>query len=141
MIEENTICKEGIVHAINGDDIEVEITISSACSGCHAKNICLPNDHKQEFVTAKALYHESFEIGERVGLVLKNSAGQKAVIIAYLLPLIVLLIALFGSYAIFKNELVSVIVSIVFVVVYYLILKHFRKKIDESLTFFVKKLL
>ncbi len=41
MNEEHNICREGIVRAVNGDDISVEVIVSSACSGCHAKSICL----------------------------------------------------------------------------------------------------
>ena len=140
MTEENTICKEGIVRAVRGEELDIEITISSACSECHAKSICIPSDQRQEFVTARALYGESFEIGERVHLVLKQRAGWKAILIAYLIPFLVLIAALFGSYAIFRSELASVIVSLVFLVAYYFILKHFRHKIDQQFTFFVKKI-
>lgn len=140
MTEENTICKEGIVRAVHGENIDIEITVSSACSECHAKSICIPSEQRQEFVTARALYGESFEIGERVHLVLKQRAGWKAILIAYLIPFIVLIAALFGSYAIFRNELASVIASLVFLVAYYFILKHFRHKIDKQFTFFVTKL-
>lgn len=140
MTEENTICKEGIVRAVRGEDIDVEITVSSACSECHAKSICMPSDQRQEFVTAQALYGETFQIGERVHLVLKQKAGWKAILIAYLIPFIVLIAALFGSYAIFQNELASVIASLLFLVAYYFLLKHFRHKIDKQFTFFVTKL-
>ena len=78
---EDTICKEGIVRAIHGDQIEVEITISSACSECHAKSICIPSDHKRETVLAQSLYNEHFEVGDKVHLVLKGSAGGKAVVL------------------------------------------------------------
>jgi sigma-E factor negative regulatory protein RseC len=140
MTEENTICKEGIVRAIRGKDIDVEITVSSACSECHAKSICMPPEQRQEFVTAQALYGEAFELGERVHLVLKQRAGWKAILIAYLIPFLVLIAALFGSYAIFRNELASVIASLLFLVAYYFLLKHFRHKIDKQFTFFVTKL-
>lgn len=136
---EDTICKEGIVRAIHGDQIEVEITISSACSECHAKSICIPGDHKRETVLAQSLYNEHFEVGDKVQLVLKGSAGGKAVVLAYLLPFIVLMVALFGTYAITKSELAGVIVSVVFVVIYYIILKTQNKKIEQKFQFFVKK--
>ena len=136
---EDTICKEGIVRAIHGDQIEVEITISSACSECHAKSICIPSDHKRETVLAQSLYNEHFEVGDKVQLVLKGSAGGKAVVLAYLLPFIVLMVALFGTYAITKSELAGVIVSVVFVVIYYIILKTQNKKIEQKFQFFVKK--
>ena len=137
---EDTICKEGIVSAIHGDQIEVEITISSACSECHAKSICIPSDHKRETVLAQSLYNEHFEVGDKVHLVLKGSAGGKAVVLAYLLPFIVLMVALFGTYAITKSELAGVIVSVVFVVIYYIILKTQNKKIEQNFQFFVKRM-
>lgn len=137
---ENTICKEGIVRAIHGDQIEVEITISSACSECHAKSICIPSDHKRETVLAQRLYNEHFEVGDKVQLVLKGSAGGKAVVLAYLLPFLVLMVALFGTYAITKSELAGVIVSVVFVVIYYIILKTQNKKIEQNFQFFVKRM-
>jgi sigma-E factor negative regulatory protein RseC len=137
---EDTICKEGIVRAIHGDQIEVEITISSACSECHAKSICIPTDHKRETVLAQSLYNEHFEVGDKVHLVLKGSAGGKAVVLAYLLPFIVLMVALFGTYAITKSELAGVIVSVVFVVIYYIILKTQNKKIEQNFHFFVKRM-
>ncbi len=136
---ENTICKEGIVRSIQGDNIEVEITVSSACSECHAKSFCIPTDHKRETVMAKSLYGEQFTIGDKVQLVLKGSAGTKAVVIAYLLPLLVLIVGLFGTYAITQNELAGVIAAVILIVIYYLILKRRRKKIDEQFHFFVKK--
>lgn len=137
---ENTICKEGIVRAIQGDQIEVEITISSACSECHAKSICIPSDHKRETILAQRLYNEHFEVGDKVQLVLKGSAGGKAVVLAYLLPFLVLMVALFGTYAITKSELAGVIVSVVFVVIYYIILKTQNKKIEQNFQFFVKRM-
>ena len=137
---EDTICKEGIVRAIHGDQIEVEITISSACSECHAKSICIPSDHKRETVLAQSLYNEHFEVGDKVHLVLKGSAGGKAVVLAYLRPFIVLMVALFGTYAITKSELAGVIVSVVFVVIYYIILKTQNKKIEQNFQFFVKRM-
>lgn len=137
---EDTICKEGIVRAIHGDQIEVEITISSACSECHAKSICIPSDHKRETVLAQSLYNEHFEVGDKVHLVLKGSAGGKAVVLAYLLPFIVLMVALFGTYAITKSELAGVIVSVIFVVIYYIILKTQNKKIEQNFHFFVKRM-
>lgn len=137
---EDTICKEGIVRAVNGDNIEVEIIVSSACSECHAKSICIPTDHRRETVTAQSLYGEQFKPGEKVQLVFKGSAGNKAVVLAYLLPFLILMIALFGTYAITKNELAGVIVSIAFVVIYYIVLKTQNKKIEQKFQFFVKRM-
>lgn len=136
----STICKEGIVRAVRGEDVEVEITISSACSECHAKSFCIPSEQTRETVVAKNLYGENFKVGDKVQLLLKGRSGAKAVVLAYLLPFIVLMVALFGTYAITKSELAGVIVSVVLVIVYYFVLKTRNKKIEQSFQFFVRKM-
>jgi len=138
-MNEDNICKEGIVKAIHEDSVDVEIIMSSACSGCHAKSICMPSEQKQEIVAAQSLYGEQFEIGDKVELVLKKASGNKAVIIAYVIPFIILMIGLIGSYLLFKNELISVIASIALVAIYYVILKKISFKFEDDFKFFVKK--
>lgn len=138
MSKEN-VCKEGIVRAIHENSIDVEIIISSACSGCHAKSICMPSDQKQEIISAKSLYGETFEVGEKVELVLSNASANKAVIMAYVIPFLQLMITLVACYLIFHTELISVLVSLASVVIYYIILKKFNKKFDKEFAFFVKK--
>ena len=140
MSEHSTICKEGIVRAVNDRTVEVEVTVSSACAGCHAKSICIPSDHRQETVTAHVTGNESYKVGERVNLVLQGNAGAKAVVIAYVIPFAVLLAAFIASYLIFHNELVSVLVSLGVVLLYFLFLKTQRHKIDQNFTFYVKKI-
>ena len=51
--EDHNICREGVIRAIDGDSLQVEIIVSSACSGCHAKSICIPSDRRQEIITVK----------------------------------------------------------------------------------------
>ena len=139
--EEHNICREGIVRAIDGDDIHVEVIVSSACSGCHAKSICIPSDRRQEVITVKNTRHEDFQVGETVELLLETSAGNKAVVLAYVLPLVVLLVLLFGCYAITGKELLSVGVGVLGVVVYYLVLKSFSKGVEKKMVFGIRKML
>ncbi len=139
MKEDDNICREGIVRAVNGNDISVEIIVSSACSGCHAKSICIPSDRRQEVITVKNTRNEEYRVGETVELLLETSAGNKAVLFAYVLPLIVLLVLLFGCYAFTHNELLSVGVSVLGVVVYYLVLKSAGRKVERGIEFGVRK--
>lgn len=139
MNEEHNICREGIVRAVNGDEITVEVIVSSACSGCHAKSICIPSDRRQESIVVKNTRNEQYEVGETVELLLETSAGNKAVIIAYVLPLLVLMLLLFGCYAFTHKELLSVGVSLLGVILYYLILKSAGKSLDRKITFGIRK--
>ncbi len=137
--EDNNICREGIVRSVEGDEITVEVIVSSACSGCHAKSICIPSDRRQERITVKNTRNEQYEVGETVELLLETSAGNKAVVLAYVLPLIVLLMLLFGCYALTHKELLSVCVGVLGVVLYYLILKSAGKSIEKGITFGIRK--
>jgi len=137
--EEHNICREGIVRAINGNEITVEVIVSSACSGCHAKSICIPSDHRQERIVVQNTRNERYEVGETVELLLETSAGNKAVILAYVLPLFVLLLLLFGCYALTHKELLSVGVGVIGVIVYYLVLKSASKKVERGITFGIRK--
>ena len=139
MSEHSTICKEGVVRAVNGSTVEVEVTVSSACAGCHAKSICIPSDHRQETVTANIRGGESYKVGERVNLVLEGGAGAKAVLIAYAIPFVVLLAAFIGCCLLFHNELVSVAVALALMLLYFLYLKTQHHKIDRNFTFYVTK--
>ena len=139
MNNEDNICREGIVREINGDEITVEVIVSSACSGCHAKSICIPSDRRQERIVVKNTRNEQYEVGETVELLLETSAGNKAVMLAYVLPLVVLLVLLFGCYAFTHKELLSVGISVLGVIIYYLILKSAGKKVEQGITFGIRK--
>lgn len=139
MNEDHNICREGIIRAIHGDDISVEIIVSSACSGCHAKSICIPSDRRKEIITVKNTRHEEYQVGETVELLLETSAGNKAVILAYVLPLLVLLVLLFGCYALTGKELLSVGIGVLGVVVYYLILKSAGNSVEKGMEFGIRK--
>ena len=137
--EDHNICREGIVRVVNGDEITVEVIVSSACSGCHAKSICIPSDRRQERIVVKNTRNEQYEIGETVELLLETSAGNKAVVLAYVLPLFVLLVLLFGCYVLTHKELLSVGISVLGVIIYYLILKSAGKKVERGITFGIRK--
>ena len=137
--DNHNICREGIIRSIDGDSLQVEVIVSSACSGCHAKSICIPSDRRQEIITVKNTRHENYQVGETVDLLLETSAGNKAVVLAYVLPLLVLLLLLFSCFALTHKELLSVGISVLGVIVYYLILKSAGKKVERGIVFGIRK--
>lgn len=139
MNEENNICREGIIREVSEGKVLVEIIVSSACSGCHAKSICIPSDRREERIWVATAEGENYAVGEVVELSLKASAGNKAVALAYVAPLVVLLAVLFGTYALTSNELLSVSLSVLCVIAYYLVLKTMNRRIEDEITFSVQK--
>lgn len=139
MNSDDNICREGVVKDISDGEVLVEIIVSSACSGCSAKSICIPSERREERIWAKNPENIHFEMGETVNLQLASSAGNRAVLLAYVLPLVILTILLLVTYFTTKRELLSIFVSFLGVVLYYLILKNFSGKIEKKMNFYVTK--
>lgn len=132
-------CSEGVVRQIENHTVTVEITIQSACAGCHVKGLCANSEMKQELIKAKTRYPERLSVGDSVRITMKQSMGGKAIAIGYLFPLVVMIFTLFLSYSISKNELLSVILALILTLIYYFIIWIFSKKIGKQFVFYAEK--
>jgi sigma-E factor negative regulatory protein RseC len=139
-MNDNTLCKEGIIRAITDTEFVVETTQSSACSGCHAKTLC-SIDRKSELIRIpRRAGDQAFMIGDQVHVKIASSAGAKAVIWGYLFPLLVLVITLLAVYTFTHNDLISVFAALACTAFYYLILNRLNKKIANTIRFYLTKL-
>ena len=131
---------EGTIDNINGNQYTIRITQSTACSECHAKGACMAADTKEKMVDVLDTSGQ-FKLNERVLLSGKTSIGYKAVLWAFVLPLILMICVVFGSISIWHvGELQAAFMSLVALVPYYVILYMVRRKMGEKLAFSIKKL-
>ena len=139
--QKSKLCNDAIVKEIRGSKILVEMTVHSACSGCHAKSVCLPSQSKNEILEVENINQEIFDIGEIVTIYISERNGGKAMLIAYLLPAILLISTLFITNHLTGNELLSIGASIGIIVIYYLALARINKKgfIDKKFLLHVRK--
>lgn len=119
--------------------IFVEMTVYSACSACHAKGACGVGDKKQEKLKVACEDPTQYKVGEIVSVELKQSIGRKAVLIAYFFPFLVMIFALFGTYAITKKELLSIGVSFAMTAIYYFVVSKLKDKLEKEFVLTVKK--
>lgn len=89
----------------------------------------------QTLATATAGY----QVGDSVKLVLSASLGMKAVILAYGLPLLVLLVAILVFSALKLEQLYVGLFSLASVAVYYIIFAIFRDKLDKEFVFHIEQ--
>ena len=130
---------KGIVESIEGDKVRVLVAQQSACAGCHAKGIC-GEKGKERIIEVTTPYASHFEVGERVVVALINkSMAFSSVVWGYVLPLIVLLVALFGSKALGFEDGTSAIISLCSVAAYYFGLYLGKNKIDKKIEFTIIK--
>lgn len=131
---------EGTIDAINGNQYTIRITQSTACSECHAKSACIAADTKVKMVDVIDTSGR-FKMNERVLLSGKTSIGYKAVLWAFVLPLILLMSVIFISTSIWHlSELQAALIALVALVPYYALLYVMRHRMGEKLAFTIKKL-
>lgn len=129
---------KGTVVRVKKGSVFVSITSEAACSGCHAESICNLAGHEEKIIDVKGNYNVS--PGDEVSVLMKQTAGYKAVIISYLIPVALLIGALILFNYLPVNEIIAGLGSILLLVLYFLLLYFFRSRINRSFTFTLKTL-
>jgi len=134
-----TITHRGRIIDITPEITTVEIVSESACSSCHAKSLCSRSESKTKNIEVRTRGWDSFKPGDEVDVVLKASMGFKAVWLGYVIPLFVLLAVLMTFLQLGKAELFSGLMAIGAVAVYYLAVWIFRGRLQNEITFSIRK--
>ena len=133
------ISHRGKVLSVDGGCIRVEIISSSACSACHAAGLCSMSEAVKKVVEIPAAGNPGYSAGEEVVLTLKPSMGMKAVLAAYVLPLVILLLLCVSmSFAGF-NELYTGLAGLAALAAYYAVLYFMRDRISRDYVFCIRK--
>ena len=131
---------QGVIQQINGNHIIVKILQESACSGCHAKGSCMAAGSKEKEIDIFHANPDKFSVNEEVVIEGKESIGYKAVLWAFVIPLMIVVTVLIFTISIWKfDELASAIIAIVALTPYYAGLYLMREKIAKSLKFSIRK--
>ena len=128
----------GIIKDIKNNLIQVLITRQSACSDCDAKGACNVSDHQEKVIDIESS-DLSFRIGENVVLTGRQSIGFYAVLLAFVLPFLLVLLTLIILHLFMINEAISGIVALLVLVPYYVILSLFNKRIKANFKFEIRK--
>ena len=126
---------EGVVDSIGGQTVIVCITQSSACGGCQVRNMCRAAESKEKLVEVDMTGAESLSVGQTVTVVAGERMGMTAVLLAFGLPLLLLLIALIAAMRVSGSEKIAAIASIGVLVPYYIVLFLCRGRIKKDFGF------
>lgn len=141
-MEEKNICNTGIVRKILDQALLIEIDRQSACSGCHAKSVCLSGQQKSEILKVNVENPNDFQVGETIDIYMEKSTGWRAIFVAYMLPTITLLASLFLTAHLTGNELIAFFVAIAATAFYFLLLWLLNKKkfVDNQFVLKIRKM-
>lgn len=131
---------EGIIQNINGNQHTISITQNSACSECHAKGACMAADTKEKMVDVLDSSGQ-FKLNEKVMLMGKTSIGYKAVLWAFVIPLIIMVGVILAATSFWDfSELQAALVALIALAPYYAFLYMLRHRMGEKLAFTIKKI-
>ena len=129
----------GIVEKVEGSHVVVRIVQTSACAACSAKGLCNASESKEKQIDVYEV-NASYLIGEEVVLCGTTSMGMRAVFLAFGIPMLLLLVALFVTMRVTDGDaLVSSLVALFAVVPYYLVIYFMKDKLNKTFSFTIEK--
>lgn len=133
-----TISHEGVVEKIRDNELEIKILAKSACASCHAKSACTMSDMAEKILTVPKPNDREFQLFQKVVVKMTVNQGNKAAVLAYLVPFIVLVGVLFAMLGIGLSEGLSALISIAALIPYYIILYLCRDKLKRRFEYTIE---
>lgn len=127
---------DGIVQDSGNGSVTVRISSASACSGCHAEGSCTMSGKEEKIIDVTGSYNVS--PGDKVTVLLQQSAGFTALFMGYIIPLLLVVTLLVILISASVNELTAGLFSIGILIPYYFILRLLRDRIAKKFTFTIK---
>ena len=138
MSKAEKIRHEGVVERVEQGRLVVRIVQTSACAACGARNLCRSAESKEKLIDAVTADGKTYEVGQPVAIEGRASFGMKAVRIAFLYPLLLLVAAMVLTVRLTEgNELLAALVALGVAAVYYIVLSFFRSKLASEFSFVV----
>ena len=134
----NTIRHQGIVENINGSHLQVRIIQTSACASCSVKGHCSSADTKEKLIDITDTGVYVYQPGDRVWVIGELSMGAMAVLYAFILPFFIVIFSLFIFMAIWNDELLSALCSLVLLIPYYYILWLNKTRMGKKFSFSIR---
>ncbi len=133
--QNNSVTHPGIIVQISGHVAEILILSKSACSSCQVKGACNMSEMEEKKVFVELPHEHQFESGQQVNIIMRQSLGNLAVFLGYILPFLVLLATLIGSISIGLSEGIAGLLALVILAPYYFVLYQLRHRLQKKFSF------
>lgn len=125
---------------MSAKQVVVRITSRSACGSCAARAACGLAEAQEKLIEVKTADAARYAVGDEVTVGVKPYIGAKAVGLAYVGALVVLIVALVLSVGVFGvSEGVGVLITLAAVALYYGVLWLVKDKIEHTIQFTINK--
>lgn len=131
----NKIKHNGIVDGVEEDCVRVRILQSSACSACKVAAHCNASETKEKIIEVQVADAVKYQLGDSVVVVADTVVGFRASLYGYLLPLILMVVALVTVLKTTQSEGLAALSALGILIPYYIGLYLLRNKLQNKLCF------
>ena len=128
---------DGVVSAINGRQVQVRILQSSACSGCKIAGRCSASEMKEKLVDV-CTDGSCFEVGQEVVVTTTAAVAQRALLLCFVFPLLLMLGVLMSMLHIGYGEEYAGMAALGVLVPYYVGLWLLRRRVESRVSFAIE---
>jgi len=124
----------GIVTEVHSGVLQVEIQDETACDACSAQKSCCMSGKREKRMDIPFTSGD-YSRGDKVIVTGKTSMGFKAILIAFILPLMLIVVALAIASSMGANERQAALISLSAMIIYFLVIFLLKNKIKQTFTF------
>lgn len=117
---------------------KVKIIQTSACAECMAKGMCTASDKTEKIIEAEA-NTSTLSVGETVWVEGHKNLGIIAVLFAYIMPFLLILLTMVIASQFTENELLVGTISLLILIPYFIVIRCMKGRFKAKFKFYVVK--
>lgn len=120
--------------------VKVRILQTSACAACKVAAHCHASESKEKIVDVYCDNTSQYNIGDSVQVCASYGVANRALLLGFGLPLLILVVVLLLTLQLTANEGISAIAALLALLLYYLGVWLFRDHIRKKLSFTIESI-
>ena len=129
---------QGVVEEVSTDYVRVTIVQVAACAECKAKSLCVSSESKEKVIEVKGSYPD-LKVGDAVKVCGSMQMGRRAVLLAFTLPMVMLLLIGFVCLGILNmSEGWVMLLMLLSLTVYFSVMYLLRGRIEREFRFWIE---
>jgi sigma-E factor negative regulatory protein RseC len=129
------ITHSGVVDSVEDGCVHVRIVQTSACAACKVASYCNASESKEKMIDVFCDSVAEYKIGQQVTVSTSGQVAAKALLWAFGVPFVLLMVVLVLVLLLTGNEGWAALGALAALVPYYIILWLLRDKMREQLAF------
>lgn len=133
-----TVRHAGVIDSIDGGKVCVRIVQTSACAACKVAGYCNAAESKEKLVDVLVADGSRWRVGDQVTVAASQQMATQALLLAFGLPLLILLVVLLVVLRLTGSEILSALCGLGALAPYYAVLWLTRHKMQKRLAFWIE---